>query len=90
MAHALVRLKGKVDHESLERLALEARKGAPLVLDFGEVIYLSSSGLAHLARLSSLRDLRLVGLAEKVRAVIGLAGLDALLRIFEDEESALA
>ncbi len=90
MAHTVVRLKGKVDHDALEPLRLEEKRGGPLVLDFAAVVYLSSSGLAHLARLSALRDVRLVRLTERVRSVIGLAGLDALLRIFEDEESALA
>ncbi|MEZ0228251.1 MAG: STAS domain-containing protein [Planctomycetota bacterium] len=90
MAHTVVRLKGKVDHASLEPLGLEENAKAPLILHFEEVVYLSSSGLAHLARLSSLRDVRLVGLTERVRDVIGLAGLDRLLAIFKDEESALA
>ena len=90
MAHTVVRLKGKVDHASLEPLGLEERSAQRLILHFGDVIYLSSSGLAHLARLSSLRDVRLVGLSERIRDVIGLAGLDRLLSIFDDEESALA
>jgi anti-anti-sigma factor len=90
MAHTVVRLEGKIDHDSLEPLALDERDAATLVLDFARVVYLSSSGLAHLAQLSAKRDVRLVGLSERVKSVIGLAGLDSLLRIFADEESALA
>jgi hypothetical protein len=48
------------------------------------VSYVSSSGLAQLARLSGLRDVRLAGLARGVQDTVSLAGLDHLLRIFED------
>jgi anti-anti-sigma factor len=90
MAHTVLRLKGKLDHASLEPLGLEERQGEVLVLDFGEVVYVSSSALAHLAKLSSLRDVRLVRLTERVKDVIGIAGLDRLLKVFDDEKSALA
>jgi len=90
MAHTILRLKGKIDHASLEPLGLEERAGEVLVLDFGDVVYVSSSALAHLARLSSLRDVRLVRLSERVKDVIELAGLNRLLLIFDDEKSALA
>lgn len=90
MAHTVVRLKGKIDHATLEPLGLEERAGATLILDFAEVTYVASSALAHLAKLTSIRDVRLVRLSDRVRDVIGLAGLDRLLRIFADEKSALA
>ena len=88
--NAYARVSGKLDHEVLERLGREATGSAPLILSLAAVTYVSSSGLAGLAKLSSRRDLRLVALPRMVRDTIGLAGLDRILRIFEDEQAAAA
>ena len=90
MAHTTVRLEGKLDHDTLAKLGLEAREGSPLILDLHQVAYVTSSALAHFAKLSSRRDVRLVRLDPRVRSVVGLAGLDRLIQIFEDEPAALA
>ncbi|HZU99122.1 MAG TPA: STAS domain-containing protein [Planctomycetota bacterium] len=90
MAHTTVRLEGKLDHDALSKLGLETREGAPLILDMSAVAYVTSSALAHFAKLSSRRDVRLVRLDPRVRSVVGLAGLDRLIKIFEDEKTALA
>src|SRR5579862_4909223 len=90
MAHTTVRLEGKLDHDALSKLALETREGSPLILDLAAVAYVTSSALAHFAKLSSRRDVRLVRLDPRVKSVVGLAGLDRLIKIYDDERTALA
>ena len=82
----LARLRGKIDLEIVERLDRESRGSSPLLVDLAGVQYVSSSGLAGFAKLSTERDLRLVALPAMVRQVIGLAGLDRILAIYEDEK----
>jgi anti-anti-sigma factor len=84
----LVRLHGKVDHDLVAQLDRETAGTAPLLVHWGDVSYVSSSGLAGLAKLGTTRDLRLVALPQKISQVIGLAGLDRILQIFPDEAAA--
>ncbi len=91
---ALARLTGKVDHELVESLRSKLpgsdAPDAALVVELAGVDYVSSSGLAALARLSTLGDVRFAALPGAVRDVVGLAGLDRILSIFDDVGAALA
>jgi anti-anti-sigma factor len=87
---ALAHLTGKVDHELLERLKGELGGRGAVVLELGGVDYVSSSGLAGIARLSTLHDLKLAALPEGVRDVFDLAGLDKILAIYPGVEEAFA
>lgn len=97
---AVVTVKGRVDSatsgelESTIRSLLD-RGQANLVLDLGEVDFLSSSGLRVLV--SALKDARSAGgelclarPASQAADAIAIAGLDALFKTHPDRESAIA
>lgn len=73
--------------------ALEARGTKRMVLNLRETSYISSSGLRviliHARRLRQISgDLKLCCLTDKVARVMRMAGFDAVLAIFADEDSA--
>ena len=73
--------------------SLEAQGVKQLVLNLRETSYISSSGLRviliHARRLAQTGGgLKMCCLADKVARVIEIAGFDAVLSIFADEDSA--
>lgn len=58
------------------------------VLNMGEVQYISSTGIAFLAKLSAGSGLRIASPAECVRHTLSLAGVERIMSIFPDEAAA--
>lgn len=95
----LLAVSGRVDSststeldEVLQNRLDEGR--ANLVLDLSDVDYMSSSGLRSLV--SALRaskkkggDVRIAAPSERVREVLGLAGLDSLFESYDDVTAAV-
>ena len=85
----VVRASGKFDRAAGE--AVEALLGAhsgSVVLNLADVAYLSSTGIAFLARLTAARGLRVAAASATVRATLSLAGIDKMLALYPDEGSA--
>lgn len=92
-------LSGEIDistspevRKSFDQLVKQQKK--KILLNFTEVAYIDSSGLATLVEmLQRLKryggSLRLSGVAEKVRGLFEITKLDKLFRIFPVEEEAL-
>lgn len=92
-------LSGEIDistspevRKSFDQLIKEEKK--KVLLNFTEVAYIDSSGLATLVEmLQRLRryggNLRLSGVTEKVKGLFEITKLDRLFRIFPAEEEAL-
>jgi len=83
----LVRLSGRLDAAEADRLlaGLEPLSG-PVIVDFAELVYISSAGLSvmlttHKRLLEVGHALRLVNLQPRVRNVFQYAGLDRILQI---------
>ena len=94
----VVRVRGRVDGRTASRLlerALDARvPGRAIVLNLGEVTFLSSAGVGMIMVLSETlgRDsaaLRLAPVSSAVSSVLGLLNLDQFLSIHESEADAL-
>jgi anti-anti-sigma factor len=86
----VVRASGRLDGETGDELCrLTERAGEPVVLVLREVVYISSSGIAALVRVSSRSQLRLASVPRSVQDVLGLAGVERLFSIFGDEHAAL-
>ncbi|MBX3471852.1 MAG: STAS domain-containing protein [Planctomycetes bacterium] len=88
----VVRARGKFDGgaaEAIEAL-LPAGRAERVVLNLGQIDYISSSGVAALVKLSSTRPLRIASPAQCVRDVLSLAGIERILSIHGDEEAARA
>lgn len=95
----LVVVSGRVDSSTSTELdeVLQTRLDegrSNLVLDLSEVHYMSSSGLRSLV--SALReskkkggDVRIASPSERVREVLGLAGLDSLFESYDDVTAAV-
>lgn len=86
----VVRARGKFDAgagEAIEAL-LRAERGPRVVLNLDLVDYISSAGVAALVKLSASRPLRIGGAAACVRDVLSLAGIERVLSIHQDEETA--
>jgi stage II sporulation protein AA (anti-sigma F factor antagonist) len=90
----IARLSGELDHHSSRNIreqidsAVEKAKPAKLILDFGEVGFMDSSGVGLIMgryRLMQLYggDLLVTGASERIKKVISLAGLEKL-NIFAD------
>lgn len=89
-SETVVRCSGRLTSEYAEEFKDEVRKLVPgakvLVLDFGNLEYMDSSGIGAVVRLYvSARkedcELRLVNFNQRVRDLLGLTGL---LKIFGD------
>ncbi len=95
----ILELSGEIDintspevRKVFDRLIKEARK--KVLLNFAEVVYIDSSGLATLVemlqRLKRLGGvLRLSNLSEKVKGLFEITKLDKLFNIFPSEAEAL-
>ena len=95
----ILELSGEIDintspevRKAFEQLIKEQRK--KVLLNFTEVTYIDSSGLATLVEmLQRLKrfggTLRLCGLSEKVRGLFEITKLDRLFSIFSSEEESL-
>jgi anti-sigma B factor antagonist len=95
----LVVVSGRVDSSTSTELdeILQGRLDegrSNLVLDLSDVHYMSSSGLRSLV--SALReskkkggDVRIASPSERVREVLGLAGLDSLFESYDDVTAAV-
>lgn len=95
----ILELSGEIDintspqvRKSFDRLIKEERK--KVLLDFAQVEYIDSSGLATLVEmLQRLKRfggmLRLVGLSEKVKGLFEITKLEKLFSIFSHQEEGL-
>jgi anti-anti-sigma factor len=86
----VLRASGKLDGavgEEVVRLAADA--AGALVLVLADVVYISSSGVAALVNLALRGNLRVVKAPDCVRAVLELAGVDQLFKLFDDEAAAV-
>ncbi len=87
----VVRVRGKFDREAgvaVEEV-LRGHEGLRVV-NLGQVEYLSSTGVAMLAKLSASLGLRIAAPAECVRHTLSLAGVERILAIYADEGEARA
>lgn len=87
----VIRASGKLDAtagEELVRMAEEVRSALVIVLK--DVVYISSSGIAALVRLTAKDDLRLAQAPSCVRGVLEIAGVEPMFRFFDDEPAALS
>lgn len=88
----IARARGKFDRDAgaaVEGL-VRGHPGARCVLNLAAIEYISSSGVAYLARLGAQQGLLLAEPAECVSHTLSLAGIERILRIFPDEAAALA
>lgn len=86
----VVRARGKFDAGAAQAidLLLRTERSPRIVLNLDLVDYISSSGVAALVKLSATRPLRIGGAAACVRDVLSLAGIERVLSIHADEETA--
>lgn len=91
---ALRRLDAAVAPRFREEALARVTGATCVVLDLSAVDFMDSTGLgcvvAVMKRLQPGGDLRLVGVGERVSAVLRLTRLDAVFRAFETTEQALA
>lgn len=95
---SLLVLRGKIDEQALPRLRarlwrLLRRRPPWLLVDLSRVTFIGSPGLAILIQARQYLHehggcLALFGVCGAVRTVFRLARLDAVFRMFPDEESA--
>lgn len=85
----ILRATGKFDREAGEAVAahMGAHSGT-CVLNMSSVQYISSTGVAFLAKLSAGQGLRIAAPAECVRNTLSLAGVERILKIFASDEAA--
>lgn len=85
----ILRASGKFDREAGEAVArsMEEHSG-PCVLNMASVDYISSTGVAFLAKLSAGKGLRIASPAECVRNTLSLAGVERILSIYPSEAAA--
>ena len=93
-----VNLKGELDHHSVSHIRAETDelltrfKPKEAVLDFGDVTFCDSSGIAYVMgryRLisSSGGTMRLNRVPKKIMTIFTMAGLEKLVQITEKEET---
>lgn len=95
----ILKIKGDVDLYSSPQvrsqiIALVNNKHINLLVDFTDVTYMDSSGVATLVEALQLTNknkgkLRLFQLKQAIRDVFELSRLDKVFDIFEDEQAAL-
>ncbi len=87
----LITLGGRFDGASGGEAvdAARSRGKTRVVLHLGGVDYMSSSGLSMILKLKTMYDLRLLAVPAGVREILELSGVVKLVRIFDDETSAL-
>jgi len=85
----VLRATGKFDRDAGEAVAerMNAHSGT-CVLNMAGVEYISSTGVAFLAKLSAGEGLRIASPAECVRHTLSLAGVERIMAIYADEAAA--
>jgi anti-sigma B factor antagonist len=96
----VVRVSGEIDSTTAERFREQlvgyiGETTRHLVVDFGDVTYINSSGLGALVAAykrvrSSDGSLKLCRVRGTIAAVMGLIRLDKMVEIYDTEEQALA
>jgi anti-sigma B factor antagonist len=91
--HTVMAVRGEVDlgtaPELEHSLTEAAERGVPVIVDLSAVGYMDSSGFRTLHRAAMAGPLLLVIPPDaRLRRVVHLAGLDAILAIHDDVESA--
>lgn len=94
----VIELHGLVDgnaDEALGRAYDEARSGPAILLDFGDVSYINSTGIALIVGVlakarTDHKTVRAYGLSEHYREIFQITRLADFMAIYEDEESAAA
>jgi anti-anti-sigma factor len=85
----ILRASGKFDREAGEAVASHmGTYTGTCVLNMSEVQYISSTGVAFLAKLSAGKGLRIAAPADCVRNTLSLAGVERILKIFASDEAA--
>ena len=97
--YTILKIKGDVDLYSSPQvrkqiLALANKKHASILVDFLEVTYMDSSGVATLVEALQLTNknggkLRLFNLGQPIKDVFELSRLDRVFEIYDDEGQAL-
>lgn len=97
--HSILNIKGDVDLYSSPQLrkqilALANKKNARVLVNFLEVTYMDSSGVATLVEALQLTNknggkLRLFNLGQPIKDVFELSRLDRVFEIYDDEGQAL-
>ena len=97
--YSILKIKGDVDLYSSPQvrkqiLALANKKHANILVDFLEVTYMDSSGVATLVEALQLTNknggkLRLFNLGQPIKDVFELSRLDRVFEIYDDEGQAL-
>ena len=97
--YSILKIKGDVDLYSSPQvrqqiLALANKKHASILVDFLEVTYMDSSGVATLVEALQLTNknggkLRLFNLGQPIKDVFELSRLDRVFEIYDDEGQAL-
>ena len=97
--YTILKIKGDVDLYSSPQvrkqiLALANKKHANILVDFLEVTYMDSSGVATLVEALQLTNknggkLRLFNLGQPIKDVFELSRLDRVFEIYDNEEQAL-
>jgi len=95
-----VRIEGYLDSSTFPRLqehlnGLIGQGHYHYLLDFSELDYISSAGLGVLiGMLREVRekggDLKIMHMSEKIQRIFNLLGFSKLLKVYPDEETALA
>lgn len=98
-SYTILKIKGDVDLYSSPQvrkqiLALANKKHASILVDFLEVTYMDSSGVATLVEALQLTNknggkLRLFNLGQSIKDVFELSRLDRVFEIYDDEHQAL-
>lgn len=92
-------LQGDVNRaaeEGLQAAYEEVRKGpGRLVLDFGAVDYINSTGIALIVRLladcrATGREVAAFGLSDHYREIFSITRLSDFMTVYQDEDAALA
>jgi anti-anti-sigma factor len=97
---AVVRLHGQVDRQAMDELTLayeEAAAGDPstVLLDFGDVDYINSTGIALIVGLlgrarAEGRQVAAAGLSEHYRHVFAITRLSDFIDVYADVTAAVA
>jgi len=96
----VVKVTGSLDMETFLRLekflnTLFQQQHFNVLIDCKDLIYIASSGLGALVGLTKLTresggDLKLVNVPERIHKIVDLLGFTTVLRVYTNEEEALA